>query len=59
MNMLYLKLIYIFNTSVILFIFLDCKKISLANQTSTIIADEIRSNNKTNEVDAKGDVIIG
>ncbi len=57
MNYVYLKLIFIFNTSVILFIFLLGKNIS-AEQTSIIIADEIRSNNNSSIVDAKGDVVI-
>ena len=57
MNTIYLKLIYIFNLSIILFIFLIGKDIS-AEQNATIIADEIRSDNNTNVVDAKGDVII-
>ena len=57
MNKVYLKLIYIFNLSVILFIFLLGKNIS-AEQAATIIADEIRTNNKTNIVNAKGNVII-
>ena len=57
MNLIYLRLIFIFNTILILFIFLLGKNIS-AEQTATIIADEIRSNNETNVVDAKGDVII-
>ena len=54
---IYLKLIFIFNTSIVLFIFLLGKNIS-ADQTATIIADEIRSNNKTNIIDAKGNVLI-
>ena len=54
---IYLKLIFIFNTSVVLFIFLLGKNIS-ADQTATITADEIRSNNKTNIIDAKGNVLI-
>jgi len=57
MNITYIKLIYIFNACIFLFIFLIGENIS-ANQTSTIIADEIRSNNKNNEVNAKGNVII-
>ena len=57
MNILYLKLIYIFNASIILFIFLVGKNIS-AEQTATIIADEIKTNNVTDTVNAKGDVII-
>ncbi len=57
MNFSYLKLIYIFNAILILFVFLINRDIS-AEQTATIIADEIRSNNKTDEVKAKGDVII-
>ena len=57
MTNIYLKLIFIFNTSIVLFIFLLGKNIS-ADQTATIIADEIRSNNKTNIIDAKGNVLI-
>ena len=57
MNLIYLRLIFIFNTILILFIFLLGKNIS-AEQNATIIADEIRSNNETNIVDAKGDVVI-
>ena len=57
MNILYLKLIYIFNISVILFIFLIGKNIS-ADQTATIIADEIRSNNNTDVISASGNVVI-
>ena len=57
MKIVYLKLIYIFYASIILFIFLVGKNIS-AEQTATIFADEIRSNNQTSIVDAKGDVII-
>ena len=53
----YLKLIYFFNISVILFIFLVGKNIS-ADQSATIIADEIKSNNRTGIVNAKGDVVI-
>ena len=55
--MIYLKLIYILNISVILFIFLTNKNIS-AEQSATIIADEIKSNNKTDVIEAEGDVII-
>ena len=57
MNIIYLKLIYIFNASIILFVFLVGKNIS-ADQTATIIANEIKSNNLTEVIDAKGDVII-
>ena len=57
MSILYLKLIYFFNASIILFIFLVGKNIS-AEQTATIIADEIKTNNMTDVVNAKGDVII-
>ena len=57
MTNIYLKLIFIFNTSIVLFIFLLGKNIS-ADQTATITADEIRSNNKTNIIDAKGNVLI-
>ena len=53
----YLKLIYFFNISILLFVFLLGKNIS-AEQTATLIADEIRSNNKTDVINAKGDVII-
>ena len=53
----YLKLIYFFNIGVILFIFLVGKNIS-ADQSATIIADEIKSNNRTGIVNAKGDVVI-
>ncbi len=57
MGMVYLKLIYIFNISLVLFIFLLGKNIS-AEQSAKIIADEIRSNNLTDIIEAKGDVII-
>ena len=53
----YLKLIYFFNASIVLFIYLIGSNIS-AEQTATIIADEIRSNNKTDSVNAEGNVII-
>ena len=56
MNIIYLKLIYIFNASIILFVFLVGKNIS-ADQTATIIANEIKSNNLTEVIDAKGDVM--
>ena len=55
--MVYIKLIYFFNLSIILFIFLLGKNI-FAEQTATIIADEISSNNKTGVIDAKGNVLI-
>ena len=58
MSLTYLKLIYIFNICIILFIFLLGRDIS-ADQTATIIADEIRSdNNNDDEVSASGNVII-
>ncbi len=57
MNNVFLKLIYFFNASIILFVILLGKNIS-AEQTATIIADEIRSNNETDIIDAKGDVVI-
>ena len=57
MNKVYLKLIFIFNASIILFIFLLGKNIS-AEQATTIIADEIRSKNNTDTVTAKGNVVI-
>ncbi len=57
MNILYLKLIYIFNVCIIFFIFLVSETIS-ADQSATIIANELKSNNKTNIIDAKGDVIV-
>ncbi len=57
MSITFLKLIYFFNISIILVVFLLGKNIS-AEQNATIIADEIRSNNKTDVVDAKGNVII-
>ncbi len=57
MSKICLKLIFIFNTIVILFIFFLGKNIS-AEQTATIIADEIRSNNKTNIINAEGNVVI-
>ena len=55
--MVYLKLIYIVNAIIILFVFLLSKNI-FAEQTATIIADEIKSNNNTGVVNAEGDVII-
>ena len=57
MNLVYLKIIYFFTVSTILLILLISSNI-FADQTAQIIADEIRSNNKTDVVDAKGDVII-
>ena len=57
MSKVYLKLIFIFNISIVLFIFLLGKNIS-AEQTATIIADEIMSNNNTNIIDANGNVIV-
>ncbi len=57
MSIIYLKLIYIFNLSIILFIFLIGKNIS-ADQSATIIADEIITKNNTENINAKGDVII-
>ena len=57
MTKVYLKLIYFFNLSLILIVFILSKNI-LADQTSTIIADEIISDKKTNSIDAKGDVVI-
>ncbi len=57
MNTIYIRLIFILNLIIILFVFLLGKNIS-AEQTATIIADEIRSNNKTNIVNATGNVII-
>ena len=57
MNVIYLKLIYIFNFSIVFFTFLIGNNIS-AEQSATIIADEISTNNKTNNINAKGRVII-
>ena len=57
MSKIYLKLIFIFNASIILFIFLLGKNI-FAEQTATIIADEIRSNNETRTINAEGNVVI-
>ena len=57
MNILYLKLIYIFSACIILFIFLAGKTIS-ADQNITILADEISSNNQGNIIDATGEVLI-
>ena len=57
MNILYLKLIYIFNACIILFIFFIGKTIS-ADQNTTIFADEIRSNNQGDIIDAIGEVLI-
>ncbi len=55
--MKFFKLIYIFNASIILLVFFIGKNIS-ANQTATIIADEIRTDNKTDVIDARGNVVI-
>ena len=57
MNNTYLRLIYIFNTCIILFVFFLGRTIS-AEQSTKIIADEIRSTNKGDIVNALGDVII-
>ncbi len=57
MNTVYIKLIFLFNASIILFVFLLGNNIS-ADQTATIIADEISSNNTSDVINAKGDVII-
>ncbi len=57
MNMTYFKLIYIFNVCIILFIFLVGKNIS-AEQTATITADEMRSNNQDDVISARGNVTI-
>ena len=57
MTKIYLKLIYFFNISLLLFVLILGKNIS-ADQTSIIIADEIRSNSNTDVVDANGNVII-
>ncbi len=57
MNILYLKLIYIFNTCLVFFVFLIGNNIS-AEQSAIIIADEISTYNTTNIIDAKGDVVI-
>ncbi len=57
MNLTYLKLIYIFNISIILFVLLLGKGIS-ANQEVSIIANEIRSDNENEILNAEGDVII-
>ena len=53
----YLRLIYIFNISVIFFVILIGQNIS-ADQSAVIIADEIISKNNANSINAKGDVII-
>ncbi len=55
--MKFLELIYIFYVSIILLAFLLGKNIS-AEQTATIIADEIRTNNKSDIIDAQGNVVI-
>ena len=57
MNVSYLRLIYVFNACIILFVFLIGKTIS-ADQNITILADEIRSNNQGNIIDAIGEVLI-
>ncbi len=57
MSKAYLKLIFIFNASILLFIIFLGKNI-FADQTATIIADEIESNSKTEVINAKGDVVI-
>ena len=57
MNDLYRKFVYTLYSIIILYIFFLGKSIS-ADQTATIIADEIVSSNKTDIVNAKGDVII-
>ena len=57
MSKIYLKLILIFKSSLILFVTLLGKNI-FAEQTATIIADEIKSNTNTEIVNAKGEVII-
>ena len=55
--MKFFKLTYIFNASLILLVFLLGRNIS-ADQAATIIADEIRTDNKTDVIDAKGNVVI-
>ena len=57
MKIIYLKLLFFLITSTILFIFFLGKNI-FAQQAATIIADEIRSSNKTDIINAKGNVII-
>ena len=57
MNIIYLKIIYFFNACIILFVFLLGKDIS-AEQSATIIADEIRSSSSTDIIEAKGNVMI-
>ncbi len=54
---IYLKLLFFLYAGLFLFIFLLGKN-TFAEQAATIIADEIRSNNKTDTVDAKGNVVI-
>ena len=54
---IYLKLLFFLYAGLFLFIFLP-GKIIFAEQTATIIADEIRSNSNTDTVDAKGNVVI-
>ena len=55
--MTFIKFIYLLNASIVLFVFLLSNNIS-AEQSATIIANEIKSNNETDIVNAKGDVII-
>ena len=57
MKIIYLKLFYFLIASAILFISFLGRNIS-AEQAATIIADEIRSDNKSDIIDAKGNVII-
>ena len=57
MNMLYLKIIYVVNVSIILFVFLVSKNI-FADQTATIIADKIVANNESDIINAEGNVLI-
>ncbi len=57
MHIIHFKLFLIFNVYLVLLVFLISKDIS-AEQAVTIIADEIRSNSETDEVDAQGDVLI-
>ena len=55
--MTYLKLVFFFNLNIIILVFLFGNNIS-AEQAATIIADKIISNNKTDVVNAQGNVII-
>tara|TARA_Y100000768_G_scaffold233120_1_gene176168 strand:+ start:2230 stop:4320 length:2091 start_codon:yes stop_codon:yes gene_type:complete len=57
MHIIRFKLFFILNIYLVLLVFLISKDIS-AEQAVTIIADEIRSNSETDEVDAQGDVLI-